>query len=142
MKTLLAISILVLVIVTCSWGDAFLTITNFDEGTTKNGTATDTDEYGHAPGALELSFPYADRDANLVSYWRFENNADDETGANDGTVTGATYTANGKFGGAYAYDGNDNVQTSDISFSGEASEMTISAWARTDTVNSSTSSRR
>ena len=79
------------------------TTAQFDAGT-KSGTATITDEYTHTANQIQLSFPYADKDANLVSYWRFENNLLDETGTNNGVSTTADYTASGKFGGCYDYE--------------------------------------
>jgi prepilin-type N-terminal cleavage/methylation domain-containing protein len=46
----------------------------------------------------------------LVGYWPFDvNNStqpDESENNNSGTVTGATYTASGKVGGAYSFDGN------------------------------------
>ncbi len=47
-------------------------------------------------------------DTNLVSYWRFEGNANDEKNLNNGTVSGATIKTNGRFGQCYSFDGVDD----------------------------------
>ena len=65
----------------------------FDDGT-KDNTKTVTDEYGHNADSLNLSFPYSATDANLVSYYRYENNAMDETETNDATLFGVPFTRN------------------------------------------------
>ncbi|MEI7718901.1 MAG: hypothetical protein WCI72_03450, partial [archaeon] len=39
--------------------------------------------------------------SGYISWWRFEGNANDQNGINNGTVNGATYNASGKFGGDY-----------------------------------------
>ncbi|MFC1461611.1 LamG domain-containing protein [Verrucomicrobiota bacterium] len=55
-------------------------ITDFDTDAAKDGTATLNDEYyGRPAGQLELSVPITDKDDNLVGYWRFEDNPNDET---------------------------------------------------------------
>ena len=91
--------------------DNWSTTADFDSGTDCD-TATITDEYNHTADQLELSFPYADKDANLESYWRFSGDATDETGAFDGTVSGASLT-DGVWSGAneaYHFDGvNDEI---------------------------------
>ena len=49
-----------------------------------------------------------------VSWWRFEGDASDEIGGNDGVVNGATLTS-GKFGQAYRFDGvDDYINCEDI----------------------------
>lgn len=48
-------------------------------------------------------------EGGLVGYWKFNGNADDETGANNGSVNGAVLT-DGRFGSGYSFDGtNDYV---------------------------------
>ena len=72
----------------------------------------------------------------LVSYWKLDtNNATqpDEVGGNDGTVTGATFTASGKIGGAYSFDGvNDyiSIVPSPVDFS--LTSYTIGMWIYRD----------
>ena len=39
----------------------------------------------------------------LVSWWRFEGDAKDSVGSNDGTIYGAIFTSSGKYGGAYQF---------------------------------------
>ena len=43
-----------------------------------------------------------------VSWWRFEGDALDEIGENHGAITGASWTLDGKFGGALEFDGVDD----------------------------------
>lgn len=103
MKATITFSVILLLFAAISsFAVAPFVITNFDTGVAKDGTATLDDEYCHAAGALELSFPYADKDTNLISYWRFENNGLDETDNNhDAEGTNAVYTSSGKFDGCY-----------------------------------------
>lgn len=59
------------------------------------------------PVSGELQNTYLRDDPNLLAYYRFQNDALDETTNNvDGTVTGVTYTASGKFdsGAAFSAD--------------------------------------
>ena len=110
------------------------TTADFDAGT-KSSIVTTTDEYDIIADEIALSFPYADKDANLVSYWRFEDNPNDETGTNNGTVTGATYTSLGKFGGAYDFDAdNDYISiAADPSLNfGANTDFSVSAWIYAD----------
>ena len=44
---------------------------------------------------------------DYVSWWRFEDNANDEAGLNNGTINGATFV-DGKFGKALQFDGVDD----------------------------------
>jgi len=115
------------------------TTTDFDAGT-KTNTTTETDRYNQSTGNIELDFPYAKKGANLVSYWRFENNTDEETGTHNGIVNGPVYTSSGKFGGAYDFDGvNDYI---DVGNWTPTQNITVSAWAEfEDTAKSDIVSR-
>jgi hypothetical protein len=66
---------------------------------------------------------------NLVSYWKFEGDANDEWGENHGTVVGASLV-NGKFGEAYEFDDvGERVEVSDdVSLQIEDKNMSILAW--------------
>lgn len=69
----------------------------------------------------------------LVSWWRFEGNANDEVGANDGTLpSGGLYTPNslpGDFGDLIYLDGSQEVLVTDNSNLELASgDFTFSAW--------------
>ncbi|KKL26749.1 hypothetical protein LCGC14_2392180, partial [marine sediment metagenome] len=49
-------------------------------------------------------YTFLDWNRSLVGWWRFEENASDESGyGNDGTTTGVSYTT-GKFGKAFVFD--------------------------------------
>lgn len=56
---------------------------------------------------LELEGTSLGSDPGLVSYWRFEGDANDELGLNDGTAIGATVTT-GRFGQGYYFDSDDD----------------------------------
>ncbi|MBU3896762.1 MAG: LamG domain-containing protein [Nanoarchaeota archaeon] len=73
-------------------------------------------------------------DANLVSLYQFENNANDEVGVNDGTVTGATVTSSGKYGNAYSFDGGDFINASNGTSLNITSAITVSAWIYRNTL--------
>jgi hypothetical protein len=47
----------------------------------------------------------------LVSYYKFDGDANDSVGSNDGTVSGATQTSSGKINQAYSFDGNNDYIT-------------------------------
>ncbi len=74
--------------------------------------------------------------AQLVGYWPFNGNANDESGnGNNGTVFGATLV-NGRDGspnGAYSFDGSTHIQTPIVSW---PLEFTLSCWVRVTTTGS------
>ncbi|MGQ9640623.1 MAG: LamG-like jellyroll fold domain-containing protein [Candidatus Bathycorpusculaceae bacterium] len=72
-------------------------------------------------------------DANLVMPFDTSSTpvADYAGYDNNGTVTGATWTPNGKIGGAYIFDGNDYIKIEDspnIGGDGTWTEITIEFW--------------
>jgi len=75
-----------------------------------------------------FSFVSADLTTDIKSYWKFDGNAIDSVGSNDGTVTGATYTASGKINKAYDFDGINDY----ISFSDFGSVKSFSIWIKPD----------
>jgi hypothetical protein len=76
-----------------------------------------------------------------VSYWKFDEGygttAYDSVGDNDGTISGATWTNNGKFGKGLDFNNSnintDNVFVSDILALDQSGSMTISAWSNANT---------
>ena len=78
----------------------------------------------------------ADLNVDLVSYWKLNvgsSNQIDSVNSNDGTVDGATYTASGKIGGAYNFDGtNDRINISNDASFNSLSAYSISAWIYRD----------
>lgn len=72
--------------------------------------------------------------AGLVAAWSFSEGsgtttADTSGGTNVGTLSGATWTAQGKFGGALSFDGvNDTVTVADANVLDLTNAMTLSAW--------------
>ncbi|MBT4650994.1 hypothetical protein HOC13_00545, partial [Candidatus Woesearchaeota archaeon] len=72
--------------------------------------------------------------ATLISYYSFDtNNADDQVSNNDGIVNGATWTKNGKMGGAFDFNGIDNYIDLNPHF--DDANM-VSVWFKTDSVGS------
>ena len=79
----------------------------------------------------------------LVGYWPFNGNANDESGnGNNGTVSGATLTAdrNGKANSSYSFDGSSSYinipNSSSLQFNGG---LTISTWLNASIIASSIS---
>jgi hypothetical protein len=69
--------------------------------------------------------------SDAVSYWDFDGGTvDDLIGANDGTAVTAAWTADGKIGGAYVFDGTSEryIQTSDNDMPAGDSSRTVSLW--------------
>ena len=67
----------------------------------------------------------------LVSYYNFEEDATDQVGSNDGTISGATYTSSGKVGGCYSFDGsNDSINFGNILSWERTDAKTFSFWAK------------
>ena len=63
--------------------------------------------------------------------------ADSSPSGNNGTFSGATWTAAGKFGGALSFDGvNDRVDVADSSSLDLTNRMTVEAWVRPTTTSS------
>ncbi|VVB74077.1 Concanavalin A-like lectin/glucanases superfamily protein [uncultured archaeon] len=67
--------------------------------------------------------------SGMISYWKAENNANDEFGLNNGTLEGGASYGTGKFGQAFSLDGvDDYVSEGDTGFPTGAGDMTIGAW--------------
>ena len=110
---------------------------DFDGGVKQN-TTTITDRYNQSADNVEVDFPYADKDTDLISYWRMSNNTatiTDLTGTNDMTNSGAVWTAAGKFDGAWDFTrgDNDNLQVENKA-STSTTVGTLSAWIYLDDV--------
>ncbi|MBI4646853.1 MAG: T9SS type A sorting domain-containing protein [Bacteroidia bacterium] len=78
----------------------------------------------------------------LVGYWPFNGNANDESGnSNNGTVNGATLTADmfGNANTAYSFDGtNDYIKVSNSSSLNIQNSISLVAWIKTDDPHTST----
>src|SRR3989344_7787547 len=87
---------------------------------------------------LPLSKTHADTSTSLISHWKMDEtsgtNAADSAGTNNGTVTGATFTA-GKINNGLSFNGTSNyVSVPRMNYD----EITVSAWFyknTNDTVN-------
>ena len=66
----------------------------------------------------------------LIGHWTFdEGNANDVSGnGNDGVIIGAMPTE-GRFGGAYHFEGNSRIEVGNLSFTTE--QYTVNGWIRT-----------
>ncbi|MFA7381016.1 MAG: LamG-like jellyroll fold domain-containing protein [Bacteroidia bacterium] len=106
-----------------------------------NGSVDDIKVYNRVLNATEVSSlfnepnPVVNLNAGLVAKYSFNSgNANDETGSNNGTVTGASLTTD-RFGNAnkaYAFDGvNDKIDFGDAAaFRMGNSNFSISLWAQ------------
>ena len=72
-------------------------------------------------------------DNGLVSYWKFDGDAVDAIGSNDGVVDGATL-ATGKSGQAYNFDGTDDYIEIADSSSLKPAAITVSVWVKQDSL--------
>ena len=76
---------------------------------------------------------------NLISYWKFDGDATDSKGSNDGTVSGASITTSGKINSAYSFDGtNDSINVGSIALNNKS--FSFSMWLA-NTNSSSTISK-
>src|SRR3989338_5324004 len=69
---------------------------------------------------------------DYVSYWKFEGNANDETGRNNGSIKG-TSLVNGTIGKAYSFDGIDDYIEVPDSSSLNTNSLTIILWMKPQT---------
>jgi hypothetical protein len=96
------------------------------------------DVSGNAMAATSVPFDYADIlvPNGLVAYWPFEEGAGSTTedvsgNGHVGTLNSATWSSDGKFGNAVAFDGVDDfVDVGTLSVGGTA--LTLSAWFNAD----------
>lgn len=72
---------------------------------------------------------------NLVAYYKFEGNTDDETGINNGELKNGVSFASGKYGQAASFDGVDDYVDAG-SITNRYSELTVSAWFNAASINS------
>ena len=72
-------------------------------------------------------------DPNLVAYWAFDETsgttAHDSAGTHDGTVSGAQWTSDGKFGNALNFNGSAYVNIGDLGLNGD---WTVCFWAKSN----------
>lgn len=71
--------------------------------------------------------------AGLVAWWRGEGNAEDSTGAHDGTLGGDATYATGRVGDSFRFSGNGNVAVphhAALSFNNQA--FSVEAWFKSD----------
>jgi uncharacterized repeat protein (TIGR02543 family) len=111
------------------------TVSVIDTGTN---TVVDTITVGSGPhtfGKFIGPGECAQPPANLVSWWKAENNANDSIGTNHGTMRNGATFATGKVGQAFRFDGvDDYVSTPDSPiFDFGIDEFTIGAWINTAT---------
>ncbi|NOR66840.1 MAG: hypothetical protein GQ528_05750, partial [Woeseiaceae bacterium] len=83
--------------------------------------------------ARELITPVQPDAASLVLHYEFEGNANDSTGANNGTALGSPTYGAGKIGQALNLDGiDDHVAIENFNYaSGGHAEVSVCAWIRT-----------
>jgi hypothetical protein len=79
--------------------------------------------------------PCVDPASDLVHHWRADGNAEDSAGNADGTASGGTSFATGRFGQAFSFDGMDDL----VSFGPTVgdfgvSDFTVSYWIKSDNI--------
>jgi hypothetical protein len=80
-------------------------------------------------------------DPSLISYWRFEGNAVDSKGSNNGSATNISYGSSyGKFGQGASCSGSSTIAIQDAAVLDPSSALTISAWVH-PTASSSSNER-
>jgi len=67
---------------------------------------------------------------DLISWWRFDGNAEDNISDNDGLVFGAILTSDAKYGQAYSFDGNHIEILDNTDFNNFDSAFSVVAWAK------------
>jgi hypothetical protein len=94
----------------------------------------------NVPSGTQITYtwsnPVLQSDANTVALWHFDEGSgsvvsDASGNGNDGTIGGATWTNDGKFGPALQFDGeNDFVRVADNASLDLTEEVTVEAWIR------------
>jgi len=99
----------------------------FNNGTADNGTAF-SDVCLDSENLTEYYCSSSAPD-DYVSYWKFEGNADDESGVNNGSVVGDPVVSSCQVGSCYDFDA-DKIEASgsDLKISGD---LTVSFWFNT-----------
>jgi PKD repeat protein len=93
-----------------------------------NATYTATYTPGQAPSGLVAAFGFNETTGTTA--------ADGSGTGNAGTVSGATWTTGGKYGGALSFDGvNDWVTVADSNSLDLTTGMTVEAWVKPATIN-------
>ena len=107
-------------------------------------TAVARDAAGNTTTSAAVSVIVSNSGAspNLVAAYGFDegsgSTAADSSGSNNnGTITGATWAAVGKFGAALSFDGGDVVNVPDSSSLDLTTAMTLEAWVRPTTLGTS-----
>ena len=114
------------------WGNT----SDFDSGF-KDNITTDSNRYNQTENTLELDFPYAEKDDDLKRYYRFENDATDETGLAHGDFDGTspTYQAIGYFDGCYDFDGgDDHIESLNTDGAYDSDSHSMAFWFNSDNV--------
>ncbi|HWC29074.1 MAG TPA: LamG-like jellyroll fold domain-containing protein, partial [Dehalococcoidia bacterium] len=111
----------------------------FTAGTSASGPHTVTATSGSVNGTASVSVTGSSGPAGLVAAYGFNETSGSTVGDasgsnNNGTISGATRTASGRYGRALSFDGsNDRVNINDSASLDLTSGMTIEAWVRPTT---------
>ena len=111
---------------------------NFDDGTAGDlSSHNNIGQLNEGAGIVQsprptISFPEQEQPGKLLAWWKFDNDANDSTGTNDGTVHGNPTYVEGKVGRAISLVGDDYVDCSNPdSLNFGTGDWTISAWIKT-----------
>jgi hypothetical protein len=90
------------------------------------------EKLGNPSDEIEFSNREVMKNHGAIAWWRFEGNADDEVGENDGTINGNVYCeVSGRFGKGCDFDESDNQDITVNSFiNEELVEFTTVAWVK------------
>jgi hypothetical protein len=118
--------------------DGLVAYWNFDDGTTKDLSGHGNNGVlGGGARIVEANRPTSvvaqqGQQNKLVAWWKFENDANDSAGSNNGTIHGNPTFVDGKFGRAICFDGNDYIDCGNPdSLNFGTGDWTISAWFKT-----------
>lgn len=121
------------------------TTADFTNGERANTGTADT-SYGIPEDIMELLFPYATKDPDLLGYWRFEEtsgvSAADETGDYPGIIEGAAVLNQpGVFDRCIEFDGSNADINLGAAISGIVQSITFLAWIKVTAISGNATRR-
>jgi len=104
------------------------TTTTYDDAGRQTSDSVTTGGIGNVPNGMVAAYGFDEGSGTTVS--------DSSGNSNNGTISGASWTSAGKYGGALSFDGvNDSVAVPDANSLDLTTAMTLSAWVKMDAVS-------